>query len=70
MMELAREEEQWLMRLEGDSARLVESISDLKKNMERIQQKLDQLGSSLLLEVRLVELEIRCGMELEKWGQE
>uniref|UniRef100_A0A6J0SPW0 Nuclear factor 7, brain-like isoform X1 n=1 Tax=Pogona vitticeps TaxID=103695 RepID=A0A6J0SPW0_9SAUR len=50
MMELAREEEQWLMRLEGDSARLVESISDLKKNMERIQQKLDQLGSSLLLE--------------------
>ncbi|XP_062976923.1 zinc-binding protein A33-like isoform X2 [Elgaria multicarinata webbii] len=54
LMELAREDEEWLMRLRGDSARLVEGISELKKAMEHTQQKLDRLGSSLLLEVENV----------------
>ncbi|XP_042305874.1 zinc-binding protein A33-like isoform X2 [Sceloporus undulatus] len=54
LMELAREEGQWLMRLEGDSARLAERMSDLKKNMEHIQQQIDNLEIPLLLEVESV----------------
>ncbi|XP_066472840.1 zinc-binding protein A33-like [Tiliqua scincoides] len=54
LMELAREEELWLVRLQGDSERLEEGISELRKSMESIQQKLDKLGNSLLLEVETV----------------
>ncbi|XP_061473331.1 zinc-binding protein A33-like isoform X2 [Rhineura floridana] len=54
LMELARQEEQWMMRLEGDAARLEMAISELKKNMEHIQQNLDKPGSLLLLEVENV----------------
>lgn len=52
-MELAREEELWLVKLQGDAEQLQEGISELKKSMKCIQQKLDKLGNSLLLEVRL-----------------
>ncbi|XP_032996173.1 zinc-binding protein A33-like isoform X2 [Lacerta agilis] len=51
---LAREEEQWLMKLDGDATRLSMAITELKKSMEHIQQKLDELGNSLLLEVENV----------------
>uniref|UniRef100_A0A8D0DV68 Zinc-binding protein A33-like n=1 Tax=Salvator merianae TaxID=96440 RepID=A0A8D0DV68_SALMN len=51
LMRLAKEEEQWLLKLQGDSARLNLGISELKKNMECIQQKLDKLGSTLHLQV-------------------
>ncbi|XP_034961536.2 zinc-binding protein A33 isoform X1 [Zootoca vivipara] len=51
---LAREEEQWLMKLDGDATRLSMAITELKKSMEHIQQKLDKLGNSLLLEVEKV----------------
>ncbi|KAJ6667891.1 hypothetical protein lerEdw1_016212 [Lerista edwardsae] len=54
LMELAREEELWLVKLQGDTERLDEGISELKKSMECIQQKLDKLGNSLLLEVETV----------------
>ncbi|XP_015266565.1 PREDICTED: zinc-binding protein A33-like [Gekko japonicus] len=63
LMELAREEEQWVIRLQGESARLEQGIHELKKNMEHIQQNLDKLGNSLLLEVENVA--VRPAMEAE-----
>nr|XP_060621404.1 zinc-binding protein A33-like isoform X1 [Anolis sagrei ordinatus]XP_060621406.1 zinc-binding protein A33-like isoform X1 [Anolis sagrei ordinatus] len=54
LLELARKEREWLMRLERDSAQLAGRMVDLKKNMEHIQHQLDTLGSSLLLEVENV----------------
>ncbi|KAF7249252.1 Zinc-binding protein A33 [Varanus komodoensis] len=54
LMDLARVKDKWLMKLERDSARLAEGVSELKKRMEHTQQALDKLGSSLLLEVENV----------------
>ncbi|XP_053155781.1 zinc-binding protein A33-like [Hemicordylus capensis] len=48
LMELAREEKQWLVKLQGASAQVEEGISGLKKSMRYIQQKLDKLENSLL----------------------
>ncbi|KAH0629829.1 hypothetical protein JD844_012243 [Phrynosoma platyrhinos] len=63
LMELAREEQHWLMRLKGDSARLAKGMSDLKKNMKHIQQQIDNLGNSLLLEVENVTVRPATGVE-------
>ncbi|XP_060096312.1 nuclear factor 7, brain-like isoform X2 [Heteronotia binoei] len=63
LMELAREEEQWVIRLQGESARLEQGIYELKKNMERIQQNLEKLENSVLLEVENVA--VRPPMEVE-----
>lgn len=54
LMELAKEEELWLVRLQQDTERLEEGISELKKSMKSIQQKLSKLGNSLLLEEETV----------------
>ncbi|XP_063148281.1 nuclear factor 7, brain-like [Candoia aspera] len=54
LMELAREEQECLLRLEKASVQLMEEIFALKKNMEQIQQKLDNLGSSSVLKVETV----------------
>ncbi|XP_007434480.1 zinc-binding protein A33-like [Python bivittatus] len=54
LMELAREEEQCLLRLEKTSVQLIEEISELKKNMGQIQQKLNNLGCSSVLKVETV----------------
>uniref|UniRef100_K7FZM8 Tripartite motif containing 105 n=1 Tax=Pelodiscus sinensis TaxID=13735 RepID=K7FZM8_PELSI len=51
LMELAKEEELLLVRLRGDIMQLEEGISDLRKNIEHIQEILNKTGDSLLLEV-------------------
>lgn len=54
LMELAKEEEQLLLKLRGDIMQLEEGISELGKNMEHIQEILTKTGDSLLLEVESV----------------
>ncbi|XP_077182712.1 zinc-binding protein A33-like isoform X2 [Paroedura picta] len=63
LMELAREEEQWVIRLQGESARLDQGIYELKKNMEHLQQNLEKLRNSQFLEVGNVA--VRPAMKVE-----
>lgn len=59
LMELAREEEQCMMRLENASIQFIEEIAELKKSMEQVQRSLDNLGISSVLQVKLPTLHWR-----------
>lgn len=65
LMELAREEEQYMLRLENASVQLIEEISELKKSMEQIQHRLDNSKISPGLQVKLPTLNLRWGLNLE-----
>lgn len=65
LMELAREEEKCMLRLENVSLQLIEEISELKKSMEQIQRRLDNSEISSGLQVKLPTLNLRWGLNLE-----
>uniref|UniRef100_A0A8D0GYU1 Zinc-binding protein A33-like n=1 Tax=Sphenodon punctatus TaxID=8508 RepID=A0A8D0GYU1_SPHPU len=51
LIELAKEEEQLVVRLQGDIMQLEQGIFEMKKGMEHTQQSLSKMADSLLLEV-------------------
>uniref|UniRef100_A0A2D4GEQ8 RING-type domain-containing protein n=1 Tax=Micrurus corallinus TaxID=54390 RepID=A0A2D4GEQ8_MICCO len=63
LMELAREEEQYMLRLEKASVQLIEEISELKKSMEQIQRRLEKSEISSGLQVETVP--VRPAVQLE-----
>ncbi|XP_019361702.1 PREDICTED: zinc-binding protein A33-like [Gavialis gangeticus] len=63
LMELAKEEEDLLVRLQGDFWQLENGIVELGRNMECIQQALRELDDSALVEVE--SLEIRPLVQVE-----
>lgn len=64
LMEMAREEEQCMLRLENASLQLIEEISELKKSMDQIQRRLDNSEISSGLQVKLPRLNLRWGLNL------
>uniref|UniRef100_A0A670Z8L6 Uncharacterized protein n=1 Tax=Pseudonaja textilis TaxID=8673 RepID=A0A670Z8L6_PSETE len=64
LTELAREKQQYMLRLENASVRLTEEISELKKSMEQIQRRLENSEISSGLQVKLPTLPLRWGLNL------
>lgn len=59
LAEVAREEGQCMLRLKNASVQLREEIAELKKSMEQVERRLDNLGNSSMLQVKLPTLHLR-----------
>lgn len=70
LMELAKEEEESLVRLQGDIWQLENGILELERNMECIQQALHELGDVALVEVSVWPvLAKKPGQGTGMWGK-
>uniref|UniRef100_A0A670Z8M1 RING-type domain-containing protein n=1 Tax=Pseudonaja textilis TaxID=8673 RepID=A0A670Z8M1_PSETE len=66
LTELAREKQQYMLRLENASVRLTEEISELKKSMEQIQRRLENSEISSGLQVETLPVRYVSGKETQK----